>query len=355
MYVDLWGWFYGYGPDRGRAGAAERRRMARLFAQAWDSFELEPHKSVALLNQGRALAVQLTDRCRALFFDYWLCEAYLFYLDNCAAALELAVRCAVELRKPEYEDCPVRARLYRVLVDAYLFTDPIGHAHKIRETIDYMETQLPLDIDTWRLLAARRAQLALAFEQFAEAKELALHYLARSEQSSFRLMDAYDLLCRIAYERKDFAAAREYAYIGETYARREKRKGSLTDYLAWQALFARKAGEEENARRLYRLAAAQFAQLPAKIDFYIYKILVDYHLSGGELELAQRLLDQQLKEVTKYGSPHYLCECYLERCRLLAQTGLPLDAELALARNAAAQLLDPARFLAKLDELTKDD
>jgi hypothetical protein len=353
MFVDLWGWFDRFRAEARRAGDAERLRLTDIHHQAWEKFETEPHSALLDLQNGSALAAGLHEKCWVLFFDYWQCEVYLFFLTQYNAALELAVRTAVEARKPEYEDCPIRARVYRVLVDSYLHFDPVGYAPQIRENLNYLEASVPLDIDTWRLIEARRATLAIEFEDWAEAEADSLHYMARSETNEFRMIHAHSLLCKIAYERNQYEEALRQAQAGETFARRQRRQHAIASFLAWQALLCRKLGDEESASRFYRNAVARKSRLYLAHSA-IYEVLSDYHETAGEYKAAMQMLDKRLKEATASGSLYEECDCRVDRCKLLAAMGAPLDDEMALARAAAAKLIDPAFILTKLDSIQND-
>ena len=301
------------------------------------------------LKQARAAAEQLHEKCWVMFFDYWQCEVYLFFIANYTAALDLAVRNAVEARKPDYDDCPVRPRVFRVLVDTYLHIDPIGYEQQIMENLDYLESQ-PLDLDTWRLLEARRASLAVELERWPEAEAATHRYIARSGSSAFRLIHGHYLLCKVAYERQQFDAALQHALEGERYARRETRQRSIALFVLWQALFARQAGDESRAGQLLRAALSRAARVESAFGSF-YEILGDFYQLGGEYEAAQRALDRQLDEALQTGSAYEECDVRVERCRLLMKQGLPAADELQLARAAAGHMLKPDWFLGKLEDL----
>jgi hypothetical protein len=350
--VNLWDWFNAYRRDAVRSGSAERQQLAEFYRQAQSNFETNPEQALALLDQGRALAERLGEPCWVLFYDFWRCAVYMNFLDDKITARDLAVRTAVEARKPVYNDCPVRSRVHSILIDAYLFTDPIGYAEKTREALDYLEREELLEIDVWRLVEHKRAHLALLCGQIEEAQQAALRHLARCENDQFRLANAYDLLSEIAYYGYgDLAAALKYAQANEVSARKSKQQRVLIESLCWQALFARKMGEEDKAKRLYRVATASAARLGRKFSYAYYDSLCEYHELGREPEHALRLRDQQLEQNIRGGNVHWECECRLKRCQLLARMGKPLDDELAQAREAAQKLLNPTHFLEKLDQV----
>ncbi len=347
--VDLWGWYDRFRLNAIRQQDESRQTVLRLFDEAWPLFETSPQKALTGLKQARQLAEQLHEKCWTIFFDYWQCEVYLFFIANYTLALELAVRNAMEARKPEHDECPVRPRVFRVLVDTYLHIDPIGYEKQILENLDYLESQ-PLDLDTWRLLEARRASLEVEFECWDAAEAAAQRYMARSGNSEFRLIHAHYLLCKIAYERKQYDAALQHAIEGEKFARREGRQRSIALFVLWQALFARDSGDEAKAGQLYRTAMSRASHVESAFGSF-YEVLSDYYQLGGDPEAALQALDRQLDEAIQTGSAYEETDVRVERCKLLAKMGAPKEEELRLAHEAAARTLKPEWFLKKLEKL----
>lgn len=350
-FVDLWGWFDDYEREAYRTSDELRQRLTHLNYEGWQQREVAPHQALALFTQGRLLAQQLNEPCWVLFYDYWRCEVYLFYIGDTAAALNLAVRAAVEARKPGYAHCPVRGRVYRVLVDSYADMDPLAHAEQIREMLDYMEHEVPLDLDTWRLLEAERAGLALELDDLDAAEAAALRYLDRSGDSDFRLTNAYSTLCEISYRRRDWESVNRYAQLGEHHSRRAHRESDRCEHVAWQALCARQTGDEDRAGRLYRTATAQAARLGRPPSESFFKALCDYHLERGEIESALKCLEQERETTRRTGSPYREAKHHLKHCRVLMKLGLPLDEALTLTRALLTQLPRPALLLKKLDQI----
>ncbi|MBN1286308.1 MAG: hypothetical protein JXB47_12995 [Anaerolineae bacterium] len=355
MFVDLWGWFDSFYFAAVRAGDHRRQEMVQLYRRAWRYLETDPPQGLALFEQGRALADQLDEPCWRLFFDYWCCEAQVFYLDDLNTGLTNAVRLVVEARKPHYSACPILGRVYRILLDVYVFIDPVGYEDKICETLAHMERDIPLDHDTYCLLEARRVALALALDRFKEAEELSFSYLARSEPSTFRKSHAYSLLAYLNYLRGDFALALEYIEASEQCARRVDIKASVAQGLAWQALLSRRRGDELAAQSFYRQATAQMAQLGRKPSGMYYDALCDYHEFGGDADHALRLRDRQIDDIRGTGELFAECEYRLGRCRLLGRMGQPLTSALTETREVAARLLKPAHFLAKVARVEAGD
>ncbi len=351
MFVDLWGWFHDFEYSAYRLGDGERLQLLRLYDQAWHNFETDPSHALILLNQGVELAQRLNEPCFALFMDYWRCEVHLFYLDDHRLALENAVRLVTESRKPQFLKCPVRARVHRILVDTYLFTDPIGYSDQIWQTINYMETDMSLDIDSWQLLQARRAQMAYAVDDLDTAIAETRKYSSICQGNDFRLSHACGMLCHYHYLKNDVETARHFATLGETHARRSDRLASAAEFTTWQALFARLNGDAEQAHMLYSLSQQRFKKLGVKPSGGFYQAAADYFDLEGQVDEAVRLRRQELQEAKDSGSVWYECDTWVKLCRLLAKHQRLLAADLQAARQAATKLLKPEIILKKLDEL----
>jgi hypothetical protein len=351
-FVDLWGWVSRARAAARRAGDEARVRLTSLDKEAWGIFETDPHRALALYEEGLQLAEQLQEPCWQIFYKYWRIEAYIFYLCDLREAKRLAVDLAVEARKPVYGHCPVRARIYRILVDSYLFSDPIGYANQIQENLDYLENEVPLDEDTWRLIPGRRSTLAIYLDQFEEAQRHALTYLERSQDSDFRLSDAYSELSHISFKLGEFDKLFEYAQTGEVHARRIERQGSLAELLLWQAVYYQLQDREKEAKRLVQQAQRHISNIARAEAGFIS--LAQYYEIGGELEksLAERAKIIAFSE--KCGFEHNAIETRIEYCKLLVKMGLPVEKEAGEARARANQMPRPEHYLKKLDALEVD-
>lgn len=354
-HVDMWGWFNRFYREALAAGDEGRQQLAQLYYQAVEFMELEPPRALSFLEQGAVLAKRLSEPCWTLFYDYWRCELYMFYIENYKVALDIVVKTAAEAHKPVYEHCPVRARVFRILIDAYLTLDPIGYAEQIRQTIAHMKNEIPMDDDTRLLLMGRQSSLAFVFDQLDEAIAIAERYLAASEHESYRYANAAAMLARFSYLRGDLETTQKYVELAEPHARRSDMKSLLATLTAWRALLALKQGNTVLAGRYYVLTVAQMSKLGAKPGAGYYDSLCDYLEANGELEKARALRDQELAEQVSAGSVFAECDCRLKRCRLLARNDLPLAEEIKAAREAAKGFIDPTRYLDKLDRLERGD
>ncbi len=349
-FVDSWDWIMRFHQQARRNGDLERQKLMPLYNRAWEMLEANPNQAIAILSEGRALAEALGEKEWALFYGHWICGALTSYLRDFAAGLDIAVRNAVEARKAEYRQWPFLSRIYRALIDGYITMDPVGYADTIHEAMDYLETQVPLDIDVWRMLMEQRAYLALTLDCPDEAVMLAQRSIERNENSDFRMARICKLMCSLNYGNGELGELLKYALLGEFHARQAvNSKLPLAVALVWQAYCARKAGDEPTARRHYGSALASMNYLERVGSEDYFDALCAYNEAGGELTQALGVRDRELTEAINGGSPYQECESRLKRCRVLKQMGLLTADDLAQARAAAQKLIAPASFLAKLD------
>src|SRR5262249_45396127 len=157
----------------------------------------------------------------------------------------------LEVRKPLYEQHPLRPAVFDDLVAAYLGIDPRGHADAIREALDYLREATPPTGEMQYLLQARCRAFALELDKLDEALEWGQRSLALADaapDASLALhhpVFTYSGLCKISFRRGDWDALGEYARTGEEYARRRGHQLELCLFLAWQALWHRRQGEAE--------------------------------------------------------------------------------------------------------------
>ena len=336
----------------------ERLRMLRFETEGYSLRETDPDRALALFEEGRRLALALNEPWWAMFYEHSRTAALIHFRRDYSNVLEMAVRAALEVRKPLYDQFPLRTSVFDDLIAAYLGIDPSGYAGEIRQAIASVEGILPDGPDGARyLLLARRRLLAIELNQFDDAfavteQELALAD-ADPDKSRSRHFSVfiYDTRCEIAHRRGDWEALDQAAAAGEEVARQVGHQLELSEILLWQALSARRSGDEEKARRLYRTAAAKLGRLKMPPKKGGYDALAGYHEMAGDLAAALSVRDQELRTVLGKGRLAYETRCRIVRCGLLARLGRPLDEELKAGREAAARLRNPAPELEKLEHV----
>jgi len=352
---DIWGWIDDYYRTAIHEGNTRKMRLATLHYDAWKQFEHDPDAALAMLDEGMMMAEELNETWWRTYYTYWRTEAFVFYIGDLNRGLDNAVRTVVEIRKPEYDRFPAKGRVYRVLLDSYVFRDPIGYEDKIRDTIKTMEEDIPLDLDTRCLLQARRSQMANILGNYDEAESEAQVYLSMSQHSAFRLMHAYEILADLAYRREDYDRAIEYAHEMDEQSRRSRKKSGIVVGYEIQATIARIRGDEENALKFYRQKLSHEASLGTKRGSLSYDLTCRFHELAGNSDKAWGLRERQLAEIEGKGFFHSEVWVRLLRCRLLGRMGKPLEEEISATRKAISNLLKPDTFFKKLDRIEAGD
>src|SRR5271166_6017322 len=109
-------WFARFESEAHARGDLQRLRLVRLVYEADLHRETNPDRMLALIDEGRRLARELKEPWWTLFYDDRRAGALMKYKGDAQAGLELAVRNALEARKPQYENFPWRFRIHDHLV-----------------------------------------------------------------------------------------------------------------------------------------------------------------------------------------------------------------------------------------------
>ncbi len=359
--MSVWDWIEEFAAEANANGDEERLRLWEIQMRAFNHGKENPDLMLAALDEGRALAQQLNEPWWVLHFDHWRLQALLHYKLDYRDVLDLAVRATLEARKPSFAQLPQRICLHEDLIYSYLGIDPLGNADAIRAALDYMRTEVTEDLDCRYCVQNCRTEFALLRGALAEAEESARVTLAMADEDVHRgtaehhAAYAHCDLCEIAHRRQDWDALREWSTEGETLARRTDEHLKVAEFLLWQALLARRDGDEELARRHLRRALSRSRRVRSLPGTAYYNVLCAYHELGGELDRALEVRDLELRRLEGKGRLHDETRCRVKRCRLLGQLGRPLDVELAEARTAARRLRDPGPHLEELDRIERGE
>jgi hypothetical protein len=350
-------WFTRFEAEARASGDRDRLRLLELVWSADAVRETQPDRMLALLDEGRRLAGRLGEPWWELFYDDRRAGALMKYKGDARAGLELAVRNALEARKPIYDLFPWRFRVYDHLVVGYLNTDPVGYADEVREALAYLEREVPADGSPRYLVLARRRWLAGEMGRHDEAEALARRALAMAEGDPDQLtarshaVFCYSHLCEIAWQRGDDEALRGDAAVGEELARGAGHRLELAEFLTWQALLARRAGREQAAARLCRHGARLVAALGMPPDHIYFDALCAYHEEAGELAEAAAARRRELALLAGKGRWAAEVRCRLRLGRLLARLGRLTRADREAAREAVERLRRPEAARAELESL----
>ncbi|HEY1014527.1 MAG TPA: hypothetical protein VGE07_17595 [Herpetosiphonaceae bacterium] len=348
--MNIWSWVM-----RGRFEAyanqdQDRIALAEALDEASPLFETHPEQARAILEQARATARRLNEPWWERFYDHWLLQLLLHHIKDYNAALELAVRAAVEVRKPSYQQFPQRICLQEDLISAYVGIDPLGHQQRIEQALDYMQREVAPSAECRYCLQGLRTSFETELGRLDRALAAGLEEMAAAQWSDHHLMGAYTSLCEIAYLRGDWQNLPDWAVAGEALAIANDDLDNLIEFLAWQAVCARRQGDEEAAQRLYRRATSRAGRMGVPPGRIYFDAICAYHELRGAYHLALKVRERQLATLAGSGQLYRTGLCHIQRCRLLKLLGKPLDEAAAMARDAIAQLSDPAPLLAHLAE-----
>ncbi len=359
--MGIWDWFIERQEEYERQGDRERLRLAELHDEGFDCHETDPQRTLALFTEGRRLAEKLGEPWWAMLYDVWRVMAMNHYLADYRNSLDLAIHCVLQMRKPQFAHHPWRIASYNSLLECYLGVDPVGYADAIRELLDFLETEIPQEPcpDRYVYLGRRRV-FSRETGDWQGAYQTALAVIALGESDPdpsqvgpYTVSDVADL-CWICYNLGDWDGVRDFAQQAEELARSlAHAKEELVEVLFWQAVLARRDGDEPRAQRLYRQATSRFSRLAQQMSKETFEARILYHVLGGQLARAVQTCDQTIAIIEPTGRWAHLHRIHWHRCRLLARLGKLQPADLEAARTAARRLKKHEPLLAELAELER--
>ncbi len=357
--MTVWDWVEDFQSRALEQGDAERARLTIYQEEAYASRETDPDRALALYEEGSRCGRALGEPWWALFYDDWRVTAMLFFQRDFRRVLDLAVQNTLEVRKPLYALFPMRFSVQRNLVAAYIGIDPAGYLGPIEQALAHLETEVPAEGDDKYLVLGSRRELGLEMGWLDRAEEAARRALELADADPERHNAThhgtfnYVGLCEIAWRRGDPGLLADTASQGEELARASGLQMELSELVLWQALAARQAGREEQARRLARQAAGRVSRLQMPPHRSFYEALCGYHVLGSDPARALAVRRRELAAIAGKGRFAYEARCRAGACRLLAQLGEPLADDLAAAREAARRLRDPRPHLDELEQIER--
>ncbi len=359
--MNIWTWIHEFETEAQMAGDHERIRLATLHGEAYGYRQNDPDRMLAMLEEGRRLALRLKEPWWVLFYEHWKLETLIYYKDDYREVVDLAVKASLELRKPIFEGYPLRFGIWCNLIAAYMCVEPRGYAQAIREALAYLQTQVPPEGGDRYLLQARRHWFAYEIGELEQAYALALEELAMADSDPDRHtarhheVDTYKALCWITFRRRDWSALAEYASAGEERARALHYRYELALFQLWEGLCARRDGRQEQAKRLVRQGTTQMARLGQPPGESFYDALASYHEMNEHIEEAWQVRQRELETTLGKGQLAYECLVRLKRVRLLRQLGQPLDEEVQEVHLAVGRLRAPEWYQEELRRVLRGE
>lgn len=352
MRTDLWGWFNRYAAQAFLEGNQFKQRMVQVYDMGWESLRAErPDDALKNFAEGLRIAKTLHEPCWELFFEYWTAETLVFYKSDYHTGLEHSIKMGAKAHQEAYQNCPVRARVYYTLMYVYYAMDAVGYEEKVREIIDFMEREIPLDDDTYQRMQYTRAGLEYAKDDYDAAEREIQYYLSITVGNAHRQSGGYNMLRQIAYARGKIAQSFDYAYSSSMNARRARLQNSIANALLWQAVCAIRLGQNERAAELHQQGIAQYDRYQLKKLPGYYNAVCEYLELSGNIEGALRLRQEEIANINQLGSIDYTAYAHLQHCRLLGRLGHDVVDSLQTCYQAASNLLKPQFYLDKLKKI----
>jgi hypothetical protein len=339
------------------AGDVQRQKLLQISREAGPYLRSDPARALALYERGRRLAESLNEPWWVMYFTHWKLQVLLYYLADYQQAQRLAVEATLEARKPTYTGLPQRVCLHDDLVNSYVGTDPKGNAEAIQEALAFMQADVAPQMECRYCIQGDVTDFALATGSLDSAEAACQRVLDMAEGETavstraHHCMTAEARLCEVAFLRQDWSALAEHADAGAAWNPQAHRPMLLAEFLMWQALLARRKGEDRLAAALVHRAEDAVARNNAVPRGCYFDALCAYHLAAAEVEPALRARERELKLMVGKGMLQREANGWLQACRLRLLLGMPLEEALAQAREAAQRLRRPEEMLVELIHL----
>lgn len=356
--MNLRAWFDQARTDFGRRDDRDRQRLPLAYHEAFQYREIDPDRAIAILSEARDLARRLDEPWWDVFYDSARISALIHFKRDFRNVIDLATRCALEIRKPGFAQFPGRVRVLDALLCAYLGCDAEGYAEAIRDALDQMEREIGDRVcDDRFLFQARRRAIAVEHQQWDEAHGLAMREIDLVGQSRDQpgILDyalfAWCALCQIAYRRKNWAHLADYVAKGEATAARCTHRCEEAELNAWKAVVDRYAGREEKGRAELDRAEATIRsiRMPPKSAFF--DALAAYFDLGSHIVEELQVRDRELGILADRQRTLQEFRVRVERCRLLSKLNRPHDEDLERTRESARRLRFPEKHLREVEAL----
>jgi hypothetical protein len=355
MFVDIWNWCREYDIQAYREGNQLKQQLMKHLNQA-ERFKDRTHftEAIATYNEGMRLAKKLNEPCWELLFESLIAETHVYYRADKNTGLDGMIRAAARSYQPTYQYCLMRARVLCNLAALYFQRDFFGYEDKIREMLDVIQSDIPLDEDSYLRMRQLEADFDFEHERYAACKEKTLATLAESHHNVFRLRTAYHSLHQLAFAEGDMSLALNYARETEKYALQCVTPRRTAEAILWEAMFERRLQMTTAWQTLNRgLAYYQSYELPLAGNYYT--AVCDYYEQDNQPEKALQLRREQLQAAPDLGSVSYIVETHIDLCRLLGRMGQPLDTALQQARESTKNCLKPDIYLERLKRIENGD
>src|SRR5262249_35544855 len=290
--MTIWDWISDYLKQAKEENNRERLRLDEFRTQAVKLRETDPDSAHALYEEGRRYAQALGEPWWESFYELWCVQHLLFTKADLRTVLDRAVAHVLRMRQPVFENFPLRFPIQRTFVAAYIYIDPLGYEEQILEAIGHLEADLATREGGEDKYVVSHDRSSLHFErgEWEEVRAIALRVLRWADADGTRhhaqthCLGPYSDLCRITYRTQDWDALANWAELGERLAWKKQRQMSAVGFTLWQAVLARRTGEEARGRHLVGRATARLNRLGVPPSRVVIDALCNYHALAGDHE-----------------------------------------------------------------------
>ncbi len=315
----------------------------------------DPQAALPVYQQAREVARKAGDHVMVLQVDYYIVQTHLYDLRDYGAAVELAVKAALESRKSLYDGQQIRFFTHDNLVCSYLYIDPIGYSEMIEQAFVIMDEEMPPLPDCVAGVQWDKAKFALACERWDQAGKETRLALALAENQPHHFGNALVLRAHYCFIRQEWHNLLNATLMGQMFLLGAHYAPLLAELLAGQALAQRQLGREAEALTAYRLATMRAGTTRRGLDAPYYDLLCAFHEAVGDADAGLRVRQGQLNDIAGKGQLYWEARAQVDFIRRLKQTGQPYASAIAPARTLIHKLRKPDALLRQLDEITRDD
>jgi hypothetical protein len=284
--------------------------------------------------------------------------------------LDRIIRLFVKSNGPQFRECTLLGDIYASLLRAYLWHDPLGYEHEIREGIDYVVDSLPLPQDTYVVVLWTKMQHLLELNEYVGVLRTAKSYFRYCENQDTHQAWGYVTLIQAYYHLAEYLLALQTAQDLESTAERAGNDSLIFTALKWQYTILFKLQDDDAMREISReMAKFDLSRLSGYDALHEAQYEYDKQALGwfGKLALL-REAEYRIHGAVKGNRPYLECKTRLRRLsaflslpflvrwivRLLFQ--MPSEAaQLAESRAAAEKLIKPEPKLAWIARVEHGD
>ena len=346
VYINLMQWLRDFEAQAAQNRDVQRIRLANLDRLGWRLVRaVQYDEAKAEFERGIHLAQQLNEHWWGAIFEYAVC--YVCQQDGkYQEMLERAVKLVARMSRKELENHPYRAAIHQMLVRAYAEIDICGYSAEMRQAMDFIETNIPMDKVTHMSIYYRRINLHLYFEEYEQAHDLIQEYLSVAQDNYEQQSVAERLLSQYYFAVGDVQAALE--------AQQQcSRSAGIAQNMRWEALaiglqsmLLGWLGRTQEAYTQYNRGKILLENL--KQHELVPALAVGYHIGLQQDAEALQFSQQAIEVARASGSLDRTFEWHIARGYLLNRLQLSVEAEMQQARALLPQFRTPDCHLKKI-------